>query len=181
MTEHEFESIVQAQQDEIDRRLNNPGDCELSCHQVSEGWVMGMLTLSHPNARHKTFVLSGREPTGEIAHEWDHDIAAELFLLYITQYSYWKNPIEGAVSPALSDFFTYSNPQVPALVNWARWLRIDHESDERIDTFDPEVAEVLVEAMIAETDQDADVAAAMRRAVRGESIGARDPNQIELF
>jgi hypothetical protein len=44
MTKHEFDAIVRAQEDEIDQRLDNSRYCELSCHHVSESWVMGMLT-----------------------------------------------------------------------------------------------------------------------------------------
>jgi hypothetical protein len=180
MTDKEFDAIVRAQEDEIEQRLTDLDACEVRFREVDGPAVLAMLHPSPPSRTHTTFLLSRRE-RGEITHEWADEIATELFLLYVTQYSCWRNPTHGAVSPALGDFFTYCNPEVPALVNWARWLRIQHESDEGIDTFDLEVAEVLVEAMIADTDQNADVAAAMRRAVRGENIGVRDPNQIELF
>jgi hypothetical protein len=109
--------------------------------------------------------------------EW----ASELFRLYITQAVCWFNPTHGAVSPALGDFFSRCDPETPPLVHWARWLRLEHESDEGIDIFAPEVAEELVEAMIAAGVKDVRVASAMRRAVRGEPIGERDPNQLRLF
>jgi hypothetical protein len=109
--------------------------------------------------------------------EW----ASELFLLYITQAACWFNPTRGAVSPALGDFFSRCDPETPALVHWARWLRLEHESDEGIQIFSPEVAEALVEAMIAACVKNPKEASAMRRAVRGEPIGERDPNQLGLF
>jgi hypothetical protein len=80
----------------------------------------------------------------------------------------------------LSEFFRFCNPELPALVHWARWLRLDHESDESIDVFDLPFAEELVEAMIDHTRVDRSIARAMRRAVR-DGYGERDPDRLELF
>jgi hypothetical protein len=84
------------------------------------------------------------------------EVANELFLLHMAQYMYWKDPTEGAVSPALSTFFSFCNPEVPALVHWARWLRIDHEADDGIDILSLPLAEELVEAMIEGSDRSHD-------------------------
>jgi hypothetical protein len=66
-------------------------------------------------------------------------------------------------------------------ITWISLPRLEHESDEGIQIFSPEVAEALVEAMIAACVKNPKEASAMRRAVRGEPIGERDPNQLGLF
>jgi hypothetical protein len=74
-------------------------------------------------------VVSGRDETGEVTHEWAEDIAAERFLLSMTQYACGENPTRGAVSPALGECFTVCNPETPAMVSWAGWLRLPHETE----------------------------------------------------
>jgi hypothetical protein len=46
---------------------------------------------------------------------------------------------------------------------------------------DPEIAEILVEAVITLKVEDPILADQMRRAVAGEPLGECDPAQIELF
>jgi hypothetical protein len=106
----------------------------------------------------------------------------DLFLLYLTQYDAWTNPVKGAVSPALSEFFAWCDPEQPALVHWARWLRIDHESDDGIDIMDLPTAKILVETMITYLSEVQDIPVeAMRVALHDPSYGRRDPNQQDLF
>ena len=114
-------------------------------------------------------------------HTWAEDIATESFFTYMLLYSSWANPTHGFVSPALSEFFAFCHPGAPAFVNWARWLRIDHEFDDGIGTVDPEIAEILVEATIAVEVEDAALADQIRRAVSGEALGERNPDQLDLF
>ena len=109
------------------------------------------------------------------------EVANELFFLHAAQYVSWQTPPEGAVSPALSAFFRVCHPHAPALVHWARWLRLDHGTDGGLETLSPAYAEALVEAILAQATTDPALAEAMRRAVRGEGIGERDPDQLELF
>ena len=109
------------------------------------------------------------------------DVANDLFLYVLAQWLHWDSPTEGAVSPTLGDFFRFCDPKVHTLVHWARWLRLDHETDEGILTIPLPLAKDVVEAMIAHVTTDHATADAMRRAVRGEHIGERDPNQLELF
>lgn len=109
------------------------------------------------------------------------ETAMDLFILKTIQYHHWKDPTQGAVSPALSEFFRFSDPRQPALVHWARWLRIDHESDEGIDIIDLEDAEELVEAMIAHVKVPPTIAHAMRQALHDPGYGERDPDQLQLF
>ena len=133
-------------------------------------------------------------------HEAEHHATA-LFLEYMTQYAVWDDPMQGAVSPALGEFFRFCNPTLPALVHWARWLLIKHECNpitvprlltyivdepvfvgETIDSFfiDEDRAEELVGAMIRSQKVDHHLADQMRRALH-EGYGERDPDQLELF
>jgi hypothetical protein len=179
MSDDQFESIIEAQHDEIDSHLPDLSECEVRHCEVDDGVVVGLLT---PRQGRRTFVVSRREAMGEIIHMWDNEIAYELFAVYVTQYASWAKPEFGAVSPALSEFFAWCDPEVPALVHWARWLRIDHEADTGIFAYDADLALVIVEAMIADMAEVHDMPVAeMRRAVRGEPIGARDPAQLGLF
>jgi hypothetical protein len=114
-------------------------------------------------------------------HEWAEDVATESFFTYIMLYDSWATPTRGAVSPARSEFFAFCHPETPALVNWARWLRITHETDDGSYTVDTELAEILVEAAIAFKVEDATLADQMRRAVGGEALGERNPDQLDLF
>ena len=109
------------------------------------------------------------------------DRAAELFELYIAHFASWEDPTRGAVGASLARFFERCDPQAPAVVHWARWLRMAHEDDEGTWTIAPAAAEALVEALIRACIRDAALANAMRRAVRGEPIGEWDPNQLSLF
>jgi hypothetical protein len=101
------------------------------------------------------------------------------FMEYMQGYACWANPTHGAVSLSLSEFFSWCDEEVPALVHWARWLRMPHETDAEVFCCDPDLAETLVEAMIERKHPQE--AALMRRAVRGEPIGERDPDQLRLF
>jgi hypothetical protein len=171
--------MIEAQHDEIDRHLPDLAECEVQHREVDDGVVVGLLT---PRQGRRTFVVSRRDATGEITHMWDHEIAYELFAVYMTQYAAWAKPTFGAVSPTLSEFFAWCDPAVPALVHFARWLRIDHEADEGVFAYDADLALVIVEAMMADMSEVSDLPVAeMRRAVRGEPIGARDPSQLNLF
>jgi hypothetical protein len=181
MEDHEFDAIVRAQQAEIDLHLDNPENCELHCREVDGNRILGMLVPCAGGRERKTFVISGRDEDGEVTHEWAEDLAAELFLLYMAQYACWDNPTRGAVSPRLGEFFTFCHPETPAMVNWARWLRLPHETDDGGYTVDPELAEVLVEVMIVQSEVSPTEAEWMRRAVGGEPLGECDPNQLELF
>jgi hypothetical protein len=64
-----------------------------------------------------------------VTHEWAEDIAAELFLLSMTQYACGENPTRGAVSPALGECFTVCHPETPAMVSWARGLGLPHATE----------------------------------------------------
>jgi hypothetical protein len=48
-------------------------------------------------------------------------------------------------------------------------------------TVDTELAEILVEAAIAFKVEDVTLADQMRRAVGGEALGERNPDQLDLF
>jgi hypothetical protein len=113
----------------------------------------------------------------EQLYEW----ATDLFELFMLQYCYWCDPTRGAVSPKLSEFFAYCAPVTGAEIHWARWLRIEHESDHGIDIIRPPMAEALVEAIVTHCRIHPSLAALMRRAVQGEPIGERDPDQLSLF
>jgi hypothetical protein len=102
-------------------------------------------------------------------------------LARFAQWLHADNPTEGAVSPTLGDFFRACDPQTHTIIHWARWLRLDHETDEGIVIIPSPLAEDVVEAMIVQVTTDPTIADAMRRAVRGEHIGERDPNQRDLF
>jgi hypothetical protein len=82
--------------------------------------------------------------------------------------------------PALGEFFRFCNPTVPALVHWALWLRIDHETDEGSFAMPIDRAEKLMEAMIDVAKVLPDIARQMRLAFH-EGYGERDPDQLELF
>jgi hypothetical protein len=181
MEDHEFEAIVRAMQAEIDRQLDNPEDVELICRELDDERILGILRPSNGGRERKTFVVSGRDEDGEVIHEWAEDLATESFFTYIMLYGSWTNPTHGAVSPALSEFFGFCHRETPALVNWARWLRINHEMDDGGYTVEPEMAEILVEAAIALKVEDDRLADQMRRAVGGEPLGECDPNQLSLF
>jgi hypothetical protein len=181
MDEQEFDAIVEAMEAEIDRQLDKPEDVELSCREVDAGRILGILRPTKRGHTRKTFVVSERDGDGEIVHEWAEDLATESFFSYIMLYGSWVNPTRGAVSPALSEFFARCHPETPALVNWARWLRTNHETDEGDSMIDPELAEILVEAAITFMVEDDQLADQMRRAVAGEPLGDRDPNQLSLF
>jgi hypothetical protein len=181
MDEDEFETLSRAQQGEIDRKFENPEHCELTCRETDDGRLLGILRPTTRGRERKTFVISGWDEDGEMIHEWAEDLAIESFFTYIMLYGSWVNPTHGAVSPALSEFFAFCHPDTPALVNWARWLRITHEMDDGRYTVNPELAEILVERTIALEVTDATLADQMRRAVRGEPLGECDPNQRELF
>jgi hypothetical protein len=92
------------------------------------------------------------------------DMAFDLWLLRITRYIVWCDPTRGAVWPALSEFFHFCDPHLPALVHWAGWLRLAHESDDRIDRIAQPLEEDLVEVMIQKDRVSDAVARAMRRA-----------------
>jgi hypothetical protein len=181
MDDHEFDAIIQEQQAEIDRKLDNPENCELTCREMDDGRVMSILRPINRGRERKTFVVSWRDEDGEVAHVWAEDLATDSFFQYMLLYHFWVDPTEGAVSPAMSEFFTFCPQGAPAFVNWARWLRIDHEFDDGIGTVDPEIAEILVESTIAAEVEDATLADQMRRAVRGEALGECDPEQMDLF
>jgi hypothetical protein len=109
-------------------------------------------------------------------------MATQGFMLYMAQYSVWSDPTEGAVTPDLSEFFHFCDPKLPALVHWARWLRLgvkcDHHPDAHVIPEDR--AEELMEAMIATKVTDQTQARMMRMAFH-EGFGTRDPDQLELF
>jgi hypothetical protein len=181
MDDQEFDVIVREQQAEIDRQLDNPEDVELTCSETGDGRILGILRPTPGGRERKTFVISGRDEDGEVTHEWAEDLATESFFDYIMLYGSWADPRHGAVSPALAEFFTFCHPETPALVNWARWLHITHETDEGSYRVDPEMAEILVEAAIPLEVEDDCLADQMRRAVAGEPLGECDPNQLNLF
>jgi hypothetical protein len=109
-------------------------------------------------------------------------MANQSFMLYVTQYSVWSDPTEGAVTPDLSEFFHFCNPELPALVHWARWLRLGITCDHHPGAYVIPVdwAEDLLEAMIATKVKDQTQARIMRLAFH-EGFGERDPDQLELF
>jgi hypothetical protein len=181
MEDHEFDAIVRAQQAKIDRQLDNPEDIQLTCRELDDGRILGILRPTNGGRERKTFVVSERDEDGEVTHEWAEDVATESFFGYIMLYGSWTNPTYGAVSPAMSEFFAFCHPETPALVNWARWLCLTHETDEGSYMVDPEIAEILVEAVITLKVEDPILADQMRRAVAGEPLGECDPAQIELF
>jgi hypothetical protein len=116
----------------------------------------------------------------ECGEHWSADYAAGVsFTLYMTEYAVWRDPMQGAVTPDLSEFFRCCNPKLPALVHWARWLRIEHQYDRGVFELPVDRAEVLLEAMIAGRGTDHGEARMMRLAFH-EGFGARDADQLEL-
>jgi hypothetical protein len=89
-----------------------------------------------------------------------------LFMLHMLQYDAWCHPERGAVSPTLSAFFASCDPKELAMLHWARWLRVEHESDEGVDLLTAPAALTLVENMIKQSELPADLAAEMRLAVQ---------------
>jgi hypothetical protein len=180
MTEQEFDAITQAQQDAIDRSWPE-GELELY-YQASESAVLCRIVPTDGSPIPRTFLLSGYNDDGDMKHQWAEEVASELFLQYMTSYIIWTEPTVGAVSPTLSEFFAYCDEGVPAQVNWARWLRLEQASDEGLFSYQQDDIEDLVEAMIrSHTTDSPTLANLMRRAVRGEPVGERDPNQLNLF
>jgi hypothetical protein len=95
---------------EIDRQLDNPGDVELTCRELDDGRILGVLRPTHGGRERKAFVVSERDEDGEVTHEWAEDLATESFFTYIMLYGSWANPTHGAVSPAMSEFFAFCHP-----------------------------------------------------------------------
>jgi hypothetical protein len=180
MTDDQFEAIIAAQLSEIDRRIPDVGKAELTHRELDDDkGVMAVLVPTDRRRHRRRILVSARDEDGEIEHTWDEEIAALSFMEYMLGYCCWENPTHGAASPALSAFFARCDEKVPALVHWARWLRMPHESDTDVGYYDPELVGILVEAMIDEKHpREADL---MRRAVQGEPVGERDPNQLPLF
>jgi hypothetical protein len=90
--------------------------------------------------------------------------AMDLYMLFMTQFTAWRHPEEGAVSPAASAFFEASPPAELGFVRFARWLMMGHESDDgHIYYLSPEVALDLVNALDL---GDADEVSQMRQAIR---------------
>ena len=180
MEDHELDELVKAIMREIDRKLGNPGEFTLICEPTHE--VDGMLgILEFDDPEHTTFlsVMCGED--GDLDFMWAEDHATDLFFRYIMEFGGWSDPMTGAVTPDLSEFFAWCDPTAPALLHWSRWLRIHHANDAEVFTFDQALMEMIVEAAIHTERVDAPDAALMRRAVRGEPVGERDPNQLDLF
>jgi hypothetical protein len=179
MDDRASQALIDASHDKIDRYLPEMDIAEVFHDLMPDD--AGLLTLIVPTegSQPRRLLASTYDEEGDIEHTWDQEIAMYSFMRYMLGYASWMNPTHGAVSPALSEFFAWCDDQVPGLVHWARWLRIPHESDTEIYYYDPELAAVVVEAMIAEIyPEEADL---MRRAVRGEPVGERDPDQLTLF
>jgi hypothetical protein len=55
MDDREFDAIVREQQAEIDRQLDNPEDIELTCRELDDGRILGILRPTHGGCERKTF------------------------------------------------------------------------------------------------------------------------------
>jgi hypothetical protein len=109
-------------------------------------------------------------------HFTDLYAAMWMFMFYMREYEAWCEPTEGAVTPDLGEFFRRCDPGLPALVHWARWLRIEHAHERRRFTLDPEQGERLLEAMITARVKDRAQARLMRRAFH-DGFGTHAPGQ----
>jgi hypothetical protein len=73
MEDHEFEVLVKAQQDEIDRlhdRLHDVGSCRVHFQEKEDG-VLASLIPADLDPRKALFLFSSRaDETGEIKHAW---------------------------------------------------------------------------------------------------------------
>ena len=127
-------------------------------------------------------ICGGDDETCTCGAHWSDTYGAQhLFFRYATELSGWDDPMVGAVTPDLGEFFRFCDEDLHVLVHWARWLRIGHACGQDTITMDPERAEALLEAMIAsEMVTDPALARMMRRAFH-EGFGARDPDQLDLF
>ena len=94
--------------------------------------------------------------------ETDFDIAVDLYMQYMIQYMAWKDPREGAVSPAASAFFAASPPGESGFVGFSRWLMRPYETDHGLYLLRSERALAYVEAL---HPRDNDELAAMRQAI----------------
>jgi hypothetical protein len=182
MDTDEMDLLEQELLDEVDRRLDYPEHVAVTCRWVDDESVLGIITPTTADAPGKTFVLTYRDEDGDIAHEWADEIAALMFMRYIFEYAAWSKPSHGAVSSELSEFFARCADDVAAEIYFARWLLLPKDvSDGGICPVDPEMAELLVEALIRQSEISDANARLMRVAVQGEPIGDRDPNQLGLF
>jgi hypothetical protein len=133
-----------------------------------------------------TPICSGDDEECECGRHWSDEYGAcLLFLEYAKQYRVWHDPMQGAVTPDLSEFFRFCDPELPALVHWARWLRIEHKRNKGAGhpdagTIPLERGEALLEAMIALKVNDRANARQMRLAFY-EGFGERNPDQLELI
>jgi hypothetical protein len=182
MDDHEFEALAEAMTAEVDRKFSSPAAAELTARVATDdATVVGLVGCSGPHRR-ATFLSARRDDDGEIVFMWADDYATELFARYMAEEHAWSTPTEGAVTPDLSAFFAGCDPEAPALLHWAHWLRRPHADDGAHFTYDQQLIEMIVDALIQTFDPpNPEVAELMRRAVRGESVGWRDPDQFQLF
>ena len=59
MDDQEFDAIIREQQAEIDRKLDNPENCELTCRETDDGRVMGILRPSTGGVNEKPLWFLG--------------------------------------------------------------------------------------------------------------------------
>lgn len=171
--------LEQALLDEVDRHLDYPEHVKVTLRMADDTSVLGIITPTTSDAPGETFVITYWDEDGDIAH----DLVKEMFLQYMLEYCAWSKPTHGVVSGELGEFFDRCADDVAAEVHFARWLLLPREVCEREvrPLVNPEMVELLVEALIRQHDISDVNARLMRLAVQGEPIGDRDPNQLHLF